>query len=75
MLKLHVTTKYLSSEERKSEKCVKKWEWGRWQEKKKKKEEEVDLVSTHRVAETIATSEMITRCQSMKGLFSQRLSH
>lgn len=42
---------------------------------KEKKEEEVDLVSTHRVAETIATSEMITRCQSMKGLFSQRLSH
>lgn len=42
---------------------------------KKKEEEEVDLVSTHRVAETIATSEIITRCQSMKGLFSQRLSH
>lgn len=40
-----------------------------------KKEEEVDLVSTHHVAEKIATSEMITRCQSMKGLFSQRLSH
>lgn len=37
MLKLHVTTKYLSSEERKSEKCVKKWEWGRWQENKRKK--------------------------------------